>query len=92
VDEGRCDQHAGAEMSRQEERVVRHGEGREAADDDGEGAGQGGEDEDEEQGGDMEGSVVVAALITGAACRALAVGLSAGYLGVQGGEREVGPW
>lgn len=56
--ESRCNEHTGAEMAGQEERIVRDWQLRESPDDYREGAGKSGEDEDQEEREDVQRSVV----------------------------------
>lgn len=59
MNEGGCNQDAGAEVSRQEEKFVRDGNGRKSTDDNGKGASCCAEEQYEEQRKDMCGCVVV---------------------------------
>lgn len=93
--EGRRDEHAGAEVAGEEERVVGHWEAGEAADDDGEGAGGCAEGEDEEEGEDVEGGVVGVVGFGGAAGGAGGVGrvilLTAVEFGLEDAQGDGGP-
>ena len=58
MDEGRCDQHAGAKVSRDEEEAVWDGEFREAPGYDRESTCRDAEEEDEKEGEDVDRCVV----------------------------------
>ena len=87
--EGRCYEHAGAEVSGEEERVVWYGKVREAPDDEREGAGEGAKGEDQEEGEDVEACVVCCRDAAGAAFGAGVIVLSAGQFGVEKAEGDV---